>query len=106
MAELERTADSIAFSILQHAQAVTQLSPEHKEAYYLYAVANLLNEFCKRYLELGRQCSETPIPELQHALSESLRHDYAVKPEAYSPEQKTLIDYAQELASKLQAWIH
>jgi hypothetical protein len=100
--ELEATADRIGSVVSQHLQTARSPDPKDQEAVYLYALTAVLTEFCKIYAELGRQCSETPIPALWEASAESLGQDYGIKmaPDFQGP--KPLLDSAHELANRLQ----
>ena len=100
--DLEATADRIGSVVLRHVQSAANLNPKDKEAVYLYAVTAALNEFCGIYAELGRQCSETPIPAMQEALAESLRQGYALETAPDSQGAKPLLDSARELTHRLQ----
>ena len=103
--EDETLAEVVADDVLGRARTlVDAASPRDAEAFFLSALAFILDDFCTLWQIGSRQCAETPLPMLRHAVAECLVRDYGVQLDAPDADCALVIAAAQRLAVSWRSW--
>lgn len=103
--EGETLAQVVADDVLGRARTlVDAASSRDAEAFFLSALVLIVDDFFTLWQTGSRQCAETPLPMLRHALADCLARDYGVKLDAPDADCALVIATAQRLAVSWRSW--
>ena len=75
----ETMAEMAAAEIVRRAGGlIVTVSPRGAEAFFLSALALIVDDFCALWQATGRRCGDTPMPGLRSALAACLAHGYGL----------------------------
>jgi hypothetical protein len=103
--EGEIFAQVVTADVLEHARTLVDAAlPRDVEAFFLSALALIVDDFSTLWPVGSRQCAETPLPMLRHALTDCLARDYGVQLDTPDADRALVIATARNLAVSWHSW--
>ena len=103
--EDETMAEVATADIVRRARVLTvAVSPRGAEAFFLSALALIVDDFCALWQATGRRCGDTPMPGLRSTLAACLAHGYGLDLDAPGSNWVAVLSAAGDLRRCWRMW--